>query len=330
MAGCLQERTHAQHAANILAPFQPPICATVNPDATDPSHVPGMDATAARRWRQLSRTESPWLHEEVATRMAQRLQWFREPPSSWLHWEPVLGGLQSHARLRVQLPQASWHVMAEQLPAALEATRESAARSWNPLQWRRAPVAPTLPADGQVAMLWANMVLHHEPQPQPLLQRWHGLIQTNGFLMFSCLGPDTLRELRAVYAQAGWPDPAHAFTDMHDWGDMLVHSGFAEPVMDMERITLSYSSAQALLDELRGLGRNLSLNRHPAARGRVWRASLLQALEAGLPRDDQGRLLLSFEIIYGHAYKPVPRVPMAASQSVSVDAMRAMLRAGRG
>ena len=309
----------AQHAANILAPSQPPTSATVNPDATSPSAVPGMDAAAARRWCRLPRTESPWLHEEVATRMAQRLQWFREPPASWLHWEPVLGGL-----------QASWHVLAEQLPLALEATRESAARSWNPLQWRRSQAAHALPADEQVAMLWANMVLHHEPQPQPLLKRWHGLIQTNGFLMFSCLGPDTLRELRSVYARAGWPDPAHAFTDMHDWGDMLVHSGFAEPVMDMERITLSYSSAPALLQELRGLGRNLSVNRHAALRGRDWRAQLLRALEAGLPRDDQGRLLLSFEVIYGHAYKPVPRVPVSISQSVSMDAMRAMLRAGRG
>ena len=330
MPGHLQERAQTQHAANILARSKLLTCATVNPDATEPSAVPGMDATAARRWRQLPRTESPWLHEEVATRMVQRLQWFREPPASWLHWEPVLGGLQAHARLREQLPQASWHVMAEQLPLALEATRESAARSWNPLQWRRAPAANTLPADGQVAMLWANMVLHHEPQPLSLLKRWHGLIQTNGFLMFSCLGPDTLRELRTVYAQAGWHEPAHAFTDMHDWGDMLVHSGFAEPVMDMERITLSYSSAQALLQELRGLGRNLSLNRHAAARGRGWQMRLLQAIEAELPRDDQGRLLLSFEVIYGHAYKPVPRVPVSSSQSVSVDAMRAMLRAGRG
>jgi malonyl-CoA O-methyltransferase len=63
--------------------------------------------------------------------------------------------------------------------------------------------------------------------------------------MFSCLGPDTLRELRALYAALGWPPPAHEFTDMHDWGDMLVASGFAEPVMDMERITLSFATPSA-------------------------------------------------------------------------------------
>ena len=78
--------------------------------------------------------------------------------------------------------------------------------------------------------------------------------------MFSCLGPDTLRELRGLYRALGWPPPAHDFTDMHDWGDMLVHAGFAEPVMDMERITLTWETPQRLLEELRELGANL----HPA------------------------------------------------------------------
>jgi len=302
----------------------------VNPNTEDASAVPGLDATAASRWLQLPRAQSPWLHEEVASRMVPRLQWFREQPASWLHWEPVSGGVQAHRLLRERLPQAVCHVAAAQLPQALEATREPVTRSWNPLQWLRDGRPSPLAADAQVAMLWANMALHHEPQPLQLLQRWHSQIQTNGFLMFSCLGPDTLHELRAVYAREAWPDPAHAFTDMHDWGDMLVHSGFAEPVMDMERITLSYSSGQALLLELRELGRNLFVKRFGSLRGHHWQARLVSALEAGLPRDEDGRLLLTFEIIYGHAFKPVPRVPLGPSQSVSVDDMRTMLRAGRG
>lgn len=301
----------------------------MNSNAEDATAVPGLDPNAAARWWQLPRVQSPWLHEEVASRMAQRLQWFREPPGSWLHWEPVIGGLQAHRLLRERLPQAVCYVAATQLTQALEATREPATRSWNPLQWLRDQRPGPLANDAQVAMLWANMALHHEPLPLPLLQRWHSQIQTNGFLMFSCLGPDTLRELRTVYAREGWPDPAHAFTDMHDWGDMLVHSGFAEPVMDMERITLSYTSADAMLKELRELGRNLHLARFGALRGRGWRAHLVRTLEASLPRGDDGRLLLTFEVIYGHAFKPIPRVPLSSSQSVSVDDMRAMLRAGR-
>src|SRR5690606_18865875 len=75
----------------------------VTPSPSD-DRVPGLDPAAAARWLRLPRPESPWLHEEVASRMAERLQWFREPPTSWLHWEPMLGGLQGHARVRAVLP----------------------------------------------------------------------------------------------------------------------------------------------------------------------------------------------------------------------------------
>ncbi|MCY1380455.1 hypothetical protein D9M69_682800 [compost metagenome] len=116
---------------------------------------------------------------------------------------------------------------------------------------------------------------------------------------------------------------------MHDWGDMLVHSGFAEPVMDMERITLSYSAAPLLLQDLRELGRNLHADRFEGWRSRAWRTRLCEALETELPRSDDGRLLLTVEVIYGHAFKPVARAPLGSSTSVSMDDMRAMLRSGR-
>jgi len=288
-----------------------------------------MDIVAASRWQAGMRTESPWLHEEVAARMAQRLPWFKDKPSSWLHWEPVNGGLEGHRKVREWLPQARCHVSARHLPLALEATRDAAKAFWNPAQWARNRQVVAAEPQAVVGMLWANMALHLEPLPQTLLRRWFAHIATDGFLMFSCLGPDSLRELRQVYRQAGWPDPAHAFTDMHDWGDMLVHSGFAEPVMDMERITLSYSGAAPLLADLRSLGRNLQAGRFGSLRGRAWRDRLMAAIEAGLPRDQGGRLLLTFEIIYGHAFKPRPKAAAGSSQTVSVDDMRAMLRSTR-
>ena len=292
--------------------------------------VPGMDMVAAQRWLQRRASTRPWLHEEVASRMADRLRWFREPPATWMHWEPVNGGLLAHQQLRALWPDAPCHVAALRLPEALQATHESKGTLWNPLSWRRGNGPRPADASTRVRMLWANMVLHMEAQPQALLRRWNTHIETDGFLMFSCLGPDSLRELRAVYAQQGWPEPSHAFTDMHDWGDMLVHGGFAEPVMDMERITLSYSGAEPLLAELRSLGRNLHTQRFPACRSRQWRERLCAAIEAGLPRAQDGRLLLTFEIIYGHAFKPVPRVPMKPSATVAVEDMRSMLRGRRG
>lgn len=290
-----------------------------------------MDPVACQRWWQLPCSESPWLHEEVGSRMAERLQWFREQPASWLNWEPVRGGLQVHRSLRQRLPQAHCWVHSAQPQAALAATREAApATGWAGLWRRRGPGGPPLAAaDTSVRMLWANMVLHAQARPIDVIARWHRHVEVDGFLMFSCLGPDSLRELRDLHGRRGWAPPAHDFTDMHDWGDMLVRQGFAEPVMDMERITLSYSSAAALLDELRTLGRNLSSRRQAGLRGRDWRRQLERAIESDLPRGPDGRLLLTFEIIYGHAFKAPPRIPVAASSRVGVDDMRAMLRGQR-
>jgi malonyl-CoA O-methyltransferase len=109
---------------------------------------------------------------------------------------------------------------------------------------------------------------------------------------------------------------------MHDWGDMLASAGFAEPVMDMERITLTFETPERLLQELRGLGRNLHVNRFAALRGRHWHQQLLQAL-------GQQPLQLTFEVIYGHAFKPAPRLSVSAHSEISLDQMRAALARGK-
>jgi malonyl-CoA O-methyltransferase len=113
---------------------------------------------------------------------------------------------------------------------------------------------------------------------------------------------------------------------MHDWGDMLVQAGFAEPVMDMERITLTYESPERLLNELRELGRNLSVHRRHGLRGQRWLAQLKNVLATLAQPDHQGRLVLTFEIIYGHALKPQPRAKLQAVSEIGLDDMRAMLR----
>jgi len=119
-------------------------------------------------------------------------------------------------------------------------------------------------------------------------------------------------------------------TDMHDWGDMLVQTGFAEPVMDMERITLTYETPERLLRELRELGRNFHPARFNALRGRAWKNQLLQVLAQRLPRQVDGRLTLTFEVIYGHALKAQPKVRVSALSAVSEQDMRAMLQGARG
>lgn len=286
---------------------------------------PTIAPAAAARWDQRLPSTSPWLHEEVARRMEQRLQWMTLQPQRWVHWEPLRGGMQAHALLAARYPQAQCHVVHAHPHHDAAARQQLTPPWWKPARW----IGPGLqfgePAQ-PAQMLWANMVLHMAADPQALLAQWHRLIEHNGFLMFSCLGPDTVRELRGLYAAQGWPPASHSFTDMHDWGDMLVHTGFSEPVMDMERITLSFATPERLLQELRELGRNLHPQRFGALRGRAWRERLLASLGALARPDGNGQLELTFEIVYGHAFKAPPRMTVAPELRVSLDEMRANLR----
>lgn len=263
--------------------------------------------------------------------MEQRLQWIKQTPTSWADWDVRRGGRKAAEAIRQRYAKASFHTVntADQAPTVAS---PGAVRWWQRLGLRSqaAIQAPEPMPDAGVDLLWANMLLHQSADPQTLIEQWHRAVSVDGFLMFSCLGPDSIGALRQLYARLGWPAPGHELTDMHDWGDMLVHAGFAEPVMDMERISVSFSSPQALLLELRGLGRNLHVARFPALRGRAWSARLHQEIDQNLPRDaETDRLTLEFEIIYGHAYKPHPRPKMAPETSLSLDAMRAALKQGR-
>jgi len=291
---------------------------------------PTIDPAAAQRWARVAPATSPWLHEEVARRMEDRLQWIRLQPKAWTHWEPVRGGLKAQELLRRRYPDAECFLVEEQAGRAAIAAKAGAAPWWSPARWTGGPVQAGTPPDGGVQMLWANMALHQSADPQALIARWHRALATDGFLMFSCLGPDSLRELRGLYQALGWPAPGHDFTDMHDWGDMLVHAGFAEPVMDMERVVLTYETPARLIADLRELGRNLHPARFPALRGRQWKQQLEDALKERLASPAEGgRLRLTFEIIYGHALKPAPRVRLAEQSAISLRDMRAILQGSK-
>lgn len=290
------------------------------------SLVPQLDPVAVARWRQRPCPIPAWLPDEVGHRMVQRLSWIRLQPTSWVDWLPQCAGQQSTRALQALYAGAPYAV-------GPEACAPSPHVRWpwlSRLPWllRRMPhmahpvASPTPGAD----MLWANMALHLYPNPVELMHTWLSLLKVDGFVMCSGLGPDTLKEVREVYAQAGWPPPMHPYTDMHDWGDMLVQAGFAEPVMDMERITLAYDSTDKLLQDLRQWGRNWHSLRSPGLRGRRWHEALKHALAQGLPRNDQGQMTLTIEVIYGHAYKPAPRPAVRQQSEWTVDEMRDMLK----
>jgi malonyl-CoA O-methyltransferase len=282
-----------------------------------------LDGVAARRTlKRLDRAEpAPWLHQEVARRMGERLAVIRHKPLAVLDWSGRAG--------------ASRPVLAEVYPQARLTRIEDgageavAAEPWWQRWWPGVPVESVL-APGAVErssgdLVWSNMRLHFEPDPLLLMRTWRMALAPDGFLMFSTLGPGSLGGLRESYAAAGWGAHGAPFVDMHDLGDMLVEAGFADPVMDQETITLTYSSPQALLCELRGLGANLAPRRFEGLRTARWRAALERALagRAGA----HGRLGLEFELVYGHAFRAPDTGPRVdALTQIGLNEMKLMLR----
>jgi malonyl-CoA O-methyltransferase len=170
------------------------------------------------------------------------------------------------------------------------------------------------------SMVWSNMALHWAANPQRAIEEFHRVLEVEGLLMFSTLGPDTLKELRAAFPVGSGAPHVHGFIDMHDLGDMLVAAGFAAPVMDTETITLTYPSIEAMVADLRGTGQTCAL----AGRGRGWlgKGRWAQARESLDGRMREGRLPVTVEIVYGHAWKPVPRRTRDGHAIVGLGAVR--------
>ena len=288
-----------------------------------------VDPTAAAHQiaRLARQPEPPWLHVNVAKRMAERLSLIRMRPQTVLNWWGFLGG--SGDALRQSYPQAR-QIWVEPNQALL--VRSAAAvrrRWWDGVLHRKPAIDVQLEQDltpGTAQMLWANMMLHACVDIPMQIGAWHAALAVDGFVMFSCLGPDSLRELRPIYRDLGWGQPTQDWVDMHDIGDMLVEAGFADPVMDQERIKLTWADAQSLLQDLRGLGGNLAPGRFTGLRGRHWQHALITSLEK--LRGTDGRLSLTLELVYGHAFKPQPRLSVSKETSISLEQMRAMVRRG--
>ncbi len=159
-------------------------------------------------------------------------------------------------------------------------------------------------ARASLGLVWSTLMLPALDDPLPTFREIHRTLEVDGLLMFSTLGPDTLRELRAALSDRRG-ERVHRFIDMHDIGDALVQAGFTDPVMDMEIVTLTYPDLDTLLQDLRHSGgANAATSRPRGLSGRREWAEARAAYER-LRRD--GRLPATFEIIQGHAWKAAPK-----------------------
>ena len=254
------------------------------------------------------------LAREIARRMDERLDYIRVTPRRVLDLGCGTGA--DLPRLAERFPDATL-IAADFSPAMVAGAgaRIRPARSGGLLRRLLSAAPAALPhlvaqsdalplARASLGLVWSNLMLPALDDPLPTFREIHRTLEVGGLVMFSTLGPDTLRELRAVLPDRRG-ERVHRFIDMHDLGDALVQAGFTDPVMDMEIVTLTYPDLDTLLQDLRRSGgANAATSRPRGLSGRQEWAEARAAYER-LRRD--GRLPATFEVIQGHAWKAAPK-----------------------
>lgn len=258
--------------------------------------------------------EAAVVQREVGNRLLERFDVMRIAPQTILD---IGCGPGTHTTaLAARFPEASI-IAIDQSPAMVALTAPPArgllARF---ASMRKTPRVRGLVADmaslplprEQADVLWSNFALHWSNDLPALFAEWNRVLKVGAVVMFTAPGPDTLQPLRNALTRAGEraDDRVQRFTDLHDLGDMLVQAGFADPVMDMEVITLEYSNAAALWRDLKAQGVTNSMQSRP--RG-LLTPRKLRAIEAQLDatRVDGGPIRIGVEVIYGHAWKVAPK-----------------------
>lgn len=176
--------------------------------------------------------------------------------------------------------------------------------------------AESLPfADRSVDLIFSSLVLQW-CDPDAVFRECRRVLRPGGLFLFTTFGPDTLNELRAAWRSVDSGLHVHAFIDMHDLGDALVRARFADPVMDVERLTLTYAHVPDVLRDLKAIGaHNASTGRRNSLTGKTQYARFVQAYEAF--RNAEGRLPASYETVFGHAWAPlVDKQAQADGQAV--------------
>lgn len=247
------------------------------------------------------------MQREVCTRMLERLDYIKQKPVSVLDVGSGTGW--GTRQLGERYPTAQ--IVALDIAMGMLQAARGTSSWWSKLfSGKATPYVcgdmEALPVAAQsMDMVWSNLALqwcNDLPATFIELQR---VLRVDGLLMFSTFGPDTLKEIRSAFQGVDGHTHLNRFADMHDIGDMLVAAGFGDPVMDMEYITLTYSDVKAVMQDLRSIGaHNATAGRASGMMGKAAWGKVLENYER-LRRD--GKLPATFEVVYGHAWKPQPK-----------------------
>lgn len=271
--------------------------------------------------RQVARAVSTFDHAAVlprivADRLIERLDVVRLQPARVL--DAGCGTGYCSRALGRRYPRARIVGM-DLVPAMAAAARRNA--GWFARSRYVSGDAERLPfADGVFDLVVSNLMLPW-CDPASVFSEFLRATRSGGLVVFTSFGPDTLQELRAAWRAVDEQAHVHAFLDMHDVGDALVRAGFADPVMDVERFTLTYPDVDGVLHELRALGaQNAQLAR---ARGLMGRGRLQRLKTAyGAMAQDDGRIPATYEVVYGHAWVPEQKRVHGGAVAIPVETLR--------
>ena len=242
------------------------------------------------------------LQREVGNRLLERLDYMRLQPQTIVD----IGAGTGHLSKALAQRYKQARVLALDLaPNMLRAARRNAGTVAR-LQRRQSFVCADterLPlADQSTDMIFSNLTLQWCSALEMVFTEFRRIIRPGGMVLFSSFGPDTLKELRDSWATADDAIHVSAFIDMHDIGDVLMRSGFADPVMDAERFTLTYPDVQMIMKELKLLGaHNAATGRNRGLTGKGRLRAMINAYES---YRDKGKLPATFEVVYGLAWAP--------------------------
>jgi malonyl-CoA O-methyltransferase len=261
------------------------------------------------------------LHAQVREALLTRLDFTRLTPRTVLDGGAGTG--HASRALKRRYPKS--------LVIALDSSKDMLRMAARQQSWFRPFVrvcadAELLPfQDGSVDLIVSNLMLHW-CNPDAVFAEFRRVLAPHGLLSFSAFGPDTLRELRDSWGEVDSCTHVHRFIDMHDLGDALVRGGFAAPVLDVERYTLSYLDVRKIAADLKATGaHNATMGRAPGLTG----PRKFAGMQAAYERFRQnGRLPATYEVVFAHAWVP------AASErtdgtSVSLEDIRRELHARR-
>jgi len=256
------------------------------------------------------------LQREIADRLVERLDYVRLKPSRVL--DAGCGTGYSLPALASRYRNAA--IVGLDMAAGMLRRAQRCGGWLSRLGSRRQYVAGDfgqLPlADASMDLVFSSLALQW-CRPEAVFAECRRVLRPGGLLLFTTFGPDTLRELRQSWSAVDGGAHVHGFVDMHDLGDLLVRAGFAEPVLDVEHLTLTYATVRDVLLDLKHLGaHNALVARHRGLTGKHRFVGFSKAYEQMRLK---GRLPATYEVVYGQAWAPsVPGNRPATGRAVAI------------